>query len=626
MKSDIMGDFKVKKLEDTNRASFIYHLLRDIEALEFMIENKHFEQGVVRMGAEQEFCLTNLDFSPSIRAVEILEEINDPHFTTELARYNLELNLDPVEVTGNCFSETRQQLKDFLARATQAANRYDTKIILAGILPTIRKKELSLEYLTPYERYYHLNEIMRDLRGSDFSLHLRGVDELTVLHDSILFEACNTSFQLHLQVSPDDMVASYNWAQAIAGPVLSVCANSPMLLGRELWSETRIALFQQSVDTRKASYSLTDQEPRVAFGKEWLRDSIVDIFKDDIARHRIILSGEIVDDSLALAHDGEIPSLRALRIHNGTIYRWNRPCYGVLDGKPHLRIENRYIPSGPSVEDEIANFAFWIGLMLGRPKRFDDLNTEMNFIDVKENFYKAARTGKETQLKWLGKSMSASDLVRHELLPVAYDGLRKAKVAEEDITHFLQIIELRTNRNTGASWTVESYRHLKEKLKKDDALKALTDELYSRQLSDKPVHEWEVVTKPPPRYPVYENKLVHEIMSSQIFTVHPNDLSALVVHIMNWKNIHHVPVVDRQDQLVGILTSKNTIPLGKSGSDALKEVKDIMVEEVITAEPFMTADDAAQIMLEKKIGCMPVVDNGKLLGIITRNDIVTLNG
>ena len=188
-----MGSFNVRKIEDSERAQFISHLLKDIQALELMIDRGLIERGVTRIGAEQEFCLVKPDFSPSTLALDILEDINDPHFTTELARYNLEINLDPVELKNDCFAQVKQQLILMLEKARKAAAAYDNKIVLAGILPTIRKQELTLDYLTPINRYHILNEIMLNLRGGDFSLHLQGVDELTVLHDSILFESCNTT-------------------------------------------------------------------------------------------------------------------------------------------------------------------------------------------------------------------------------------------------------------------------------------------------------------------------------------------------------------------------------------------------------------------------------------------------
>ncbi len=617
-----MGEYKVDRLHDEYRAKFIGHLLRDVNALDLMIERGMIESGIRRMGAEQEFCLVKPDYSPSTYAIDVLKEINDPHFTTELAVYNLEANLDPIEIKGNCFEQTHQQLTSLIDHAREAARRFDNKVILTGILPTIRRRELELTYLTPITRYLQLNDIMREMRGSDFSLHLRGVDELTLLHESILFEACNTSFQLHLQLDPDDMVQSYNWAQAIAGPVLSVCTNSPLLLGRELWSETRIALFQQSVDIRNTASTSLDREARVSFGTEWLKESITNIFKDDIARHTMILSTELNEDSMAMVTQGEVPALHALRTHNGTIYRWNRPCYGVANGKAHLRIENRYIPSGPTLTDEIANFAFWIGLMLGRPTQYDNTQELMDFRDAKANFIKAARCGKESQMHWMGKVMPAADLIRKELLPIAYNGLRKAAVDEEDITRYLSIIELRNNRMTGSQWTVNTYRNFRQTLKRDDALKALTEVIGEQQLGDKPLHTWNVPVSPPSHYPKYNTKVAHEIMTTDVFTVGPQDHANLVRHIMQWKNIHHVPVVNASDGIVGLLSSKNLEDIDTSIESATR-VEDIMQTEVITALPEMNADEAARIMMEQKIGCLPIVYNDKLVGIITRNDIVT---
>ena len=196
--------------------------------------------------------------------------------------------------------------------------------------------------MTQSPRYWAMNEVIKKARGSDITLKIRGVDELLVTHDSVLFEACNTSFQLHLQIDPKDFTSSYNWAQAITGPVLSISANSPLLLGRELWSETRIALFQQSIDTRNASYALKNQEARVSFGNQWSKGSAADIFKNDLANHKILLAREIEQNALDELDQGTIPKLDALCLNNGTLYRWNRPCYGVGGGKPHLRIENRY--------------------------------------------------------------------------------------------------------------------------------------------------------------------------------------------------------------------------------------------------------------------------------------------
>lgn len=217
---------------------------------------------------------------------------------------------------------------------------------------------------------------MRDIRGRQFDLYLKGVDELHIRHDSIMFEACNTSFQTHLQIAPEEFVPAYNWALAISAPVLAISSNSPLLLGKELWSEIRIALFQQSIDTRHSIDEIREQRPRVTFGKDWIYNSITEIYKEDITRFEVLINDDINENSVETIQSGNVPQLRALRLHNGTIYRWNRMCYGITDNKPHMRIECRYIPAGPSIQDEIANAAFWVGLMKARPenvKRFGNI-------------------------------------------------------------------------------------------------------------------------------------------------------------------------------------------------------------------------------------------------------------
>ena len=378
-----MGDrlaYSNKNREERNQ--FTKHLLNDVKCLRLMLERGLIESGIKRIGAEQEFCLITKNWRPQNNADELLKSINDPHFTNELAKFNLEANLDPVNLDKDSFTNIEKQLRQLLSRAKIFADDLETHILLTGILPTISKTELSMEYLTPKPRYHSLNEMVKEMRGADFSLHIKGVDELSITHDSVLMEACNTSFQLHLQVDPEDFVDSYNWAQAISGPVLGMCANSPLLLGRELWNETRIALFQQSIDTRQSTYALKDQVSRVSFGENWESGTIADIYQNEIAQHKILLTRSIDSDSLADLAEGKIPKLKALRTHNGTIYRWNRPCYGTGDGTAHLRIENRYIPAGPSIKDQMANFAFWIGLMLGKSASYMDLSNQNHNMET----------------------------------------------------------------------------------------------------------------------------------------------------------------------------------------------------------------------------------------------------
>jgi CBS domain-containing protein len=464
--------------------------------------------------------------------------------------------------------------------------------------------------------------MIKRYRTSDFVLHIRGVDELTVAHDSILFEACNTSFQLHLQIDPDDFISSYNWAQAISGPILSVCTNSPLLLGRELWRETRVALFQQSIDTRNYSRALKDTEARVKYGSEWETGSIAEIFKTDVAKHPIILTRDIEKDAVSLLNEGTIPKLQALALHNGTIYRWNRPCYGVADNIPHVRIECRYLPAGPTVIDEIANFAFWIGVMKGRPKRFDHMPDCMDFREAKANFFKAARTGKESLQHWCDGYYTAQSLAKKELLPMAYEGLTNSNVDKEDIERLLGVIERRVDKSTGAHWSVVNFRKLKSTVRTDDALVRLTKGMYENQEKGNPVAEWPAIEKPKELH-LRSAELLGHIMSTQLFTVTRHDLAELATAVMQWKNIHHLPIEDRQGKLCGILSWKQMEAfLSEENQKETMLVSDIMEANVITMRPEDTIKDAIDVMKKNQIGCLPIVQDQHLVGIVTIQDLL----
>ena len=608
--------------DNEKRAKFIKHLLSDIEALEIMIQEGRIENDIERIGAEQEFCLLTHDWRPSRLSQDILESIDDKHFTYELAQYNLEINLDPIELGKNCFSELEAQLKGFLTKAAKAANAHNNHILMTGILPTIGKKELGVEYMTPTSRYQNLNEIAKELRGGDFELHLSGVDELSILHDSVLFEACNTSFQMHLQVPSTDFISSYNWAQAIAGPVLSVCTNSPLLLGRELWSETRIALFKQSIDTRGSSRALKDRQARVTIGSEWAEGSAADIFKNDAALYNVIFTQDIEENSLDVLKKGEIPKLKALNLHNGTIYRWNRACYGVGGGRPHLRIENRYIPAGPTRVDQIANFAFWVGLMKGRPTEFDDMCKQMDFRDAKANFIKAARTGKDSTLHWNGQQVPVPTLVEKELLPIAHDGLNNIGIDARDIERLLGIISERVKGQTASKWLVRNYRELRKTIKQDDALLTVTEAIHkNQQIEDHPVHQWPMLEADATKKSTAH--LVRHIMSTRLYIVKENDLAQLATQVMEWKSIHHVPVENNSGDLVGLLTWTHMERYKKMElmDDELPVVK-IMSKDVITVHPDTEISKAIQLMKKLEYGCLPVVENRHLVGIITIKDVI----
>lgn len=614
-----MGHLDVKHLKSAkDKALYIHHLIKDLEALDIMLKKEMIEKEPIRIGAEQEFCITKKDFFPNNNSVELLEAINDAHFTTEIGKYNLEINSDPLELKNDCFSQLHLQFEGLLKKALKIAKTKDSKIVLTGILPTLRLRHISEKYMTNKPRYHVLNNTLKSSRREHFNIKIKGVDELSLIHDSVMLEACNTSFQTHLQINPDEFVDKYNWAQAIAGPVLSSCANSPILFGRELWAETRIALFTQSIDTRRNSMIHHEKQSRVSFGVKWEEGTVTDIFRDHISRFRSLLTSNVHDDSIEKLEKGEIPKLKALQLHNGTVYKWNRVCYGVGGGKPHLRIECRYIPSGPTLTDEIANMVFWVGLMLGQPDHYKNIHTKMNFNDVKSNFFKAARNGMETQFKWNNKLISPKDLIVDELLPIAEKGLIHANIDAADITKYLSVIKRRAESKNGAQWMVDNYRSLQKSKINFEALQNITAYMYKHQFKDKTVDEW-------PLFNADENlkidmsRIVRHNMNTKILLVDQKDSLELVRSIMEWKNIHHLPVINKRKELTGLLTWTDLIKLGDK--DLKTQVKDVMTKKLITISQEAPLEKAKALMKKHNINCLPVIKNKELLGILTTNDL-----
>ena len=616
-----MGELKVSRLTDVkDKANYIHQLIKDIEALEIMINDGLIEKSPIRVGAEQEFCLVNHEYCPNSNALDILKDINDNHFTTEIGKYNLELNLDPFELKSDCFSKLNGQLNSLLGEAKKVAKRRNTKIILTGILPTIATEHIQDKYMTPVERYYILNEALKESRKEHFNIHIKGADEINLLHHSVLLEGCNTSFQVHLQINPEDFIESYNWAQAISGPVLSACTNSPMLFGKELWCETRIALFTQSVDTRANSFHLNEKQPRVSFGKHWATGSIIDIFKDNISRFRSLVTAEFTKDSVEMLANGETPNLKALNLHNGIVYLWNRPCYGVGNGKPHLRIENRYLPSGPTIVDEIANTVFWVGLMVGKPERYNEIHNKMDFNDAKVNFFNAAKDGLGAQFYWNAKYLPSHKLILKEFLPLAYEGLDRYGVNRDDANYYLSIIEERVKSHNGSRWAVKSYRNLLKSRKSYEAAQILVSEMYKNQESKNPVSKWEIIERNKTFSPIGKTMVMHK-MTTDIFTVNDNDSIELVLNIMKWKNIHHLPVINNNEELVGLLTWKDVKTYLKNSEEQSNSVGSIMKKELYTISQYDTIYEAKRFMQKYKIKGLPVVDRNKLIGLITTKDI-----
>jgi len=635
-----MGTKDVNAVIDDNKRhqQFIRSLLIDIKALGKMLDEGWFEIDRVRIGAEQELCLVDELSKPYPIALELLKELDNELYTTELAKFNLEVNLPPLDFTGHALSEMEKRIKKELNVIYDAIQNRNGNMILTGILPTIRKFDVQIENVTPLERYRALCEAIMTLRGGQYELRMEGLDELNMMFDTPLLEACATGFQVHLQVAPDDFVHKYNIAQAIAAPILACATNSPMLFGKRLWHETRVGIFQQSVDTRKVGNHLRDFSPRVTFGTKWLKDSILEIYQEDISRYRVLLGTNSTEDVETLMKEGKVPKLYALQSHNSTVYRWNRPCYGLSEGKAHLRIENRVLPSGPTVVDEIANAAFWLGLLVGMSEAEPNLTERMSFESARSNFLMASKFGLDSKFHWLDdKSISARDLILNELLPLARAGLEKQKVAASDVDRYLGIIHDRVEaRQTGSQWMLKSYKSLhKEGCTREEITAAITSSMIGQQDDGNPVHTWKLASIDDLRNWKPSRLMVEEVMSTDIFTVQPDDVLSYALRIMDWQGKRYVCVENEEKELVGLITSRNLLQFLQN-HDAVDLTKNnendahaaqimIPIEKVITVEPDALIVDAIQLMQTHAIGCLPVLKGNKLVGMISEKHFVSIS-
>jgi len=608
---------------------FTRSLLNDLHALDQMLQSGQVESGKHRIGAEQEMVLVGKSARPAPVADKVIALLDDPHFTTEIARFNIECNLDPLEFTGDCLRQMEVQLTQFLDKVRTAASEFDADPVLVGILPTIRKRDLTLENMTPRDRYFLLNDALNRLRGGAYNLNIKGTDELILSHDNVMLEAANTSFQIHFQVDPERFAKRYNIAQVATAPVLAAAANSPFLGRYRLWRETRIAVFQQSIDTRKGPHE-RDFSPRVHFGNRWVDDSVLEIFQEDVARYKILFAAEIPDDAFDVLNSGGTPRLQALRLHNGTVYRWNRACYGVSDGKAHLRIENRVLPAGPTITDQVANAAFWFGIMRGLGEAYKDITDVMDFEDARDNFFAAARHGLGAQFNWFGgKRHTAKDVILNELLPLARDGLKQADLDTADADQYLGIIQERVeSEQTGAQWMLRSFSAMPGPAPTWEKLHALTAGTMTRQKEGEPVHRWQLAQLEEGGGWEQNYLRVEQYMTTDLFTVQPHEPIDLVALLMVWNNVRHVLVEDDQHRLLGIVSHRRLLrlfgrPIPKEGGQPAP-VSSIMVTDPAVISPETPSLDAIKLMKEKQISCLPVVQGGKLVGVITEDNFLAI--
>jgi gamma-glutamyl:cysteine ligase YbdK (ATP-grasp superfamily) len=485
-------DVEEREFSREDRTRYRTKVRQNLDVFARMLREATFEAESPMTGLEIELNLVDLAGDPAMRNANVLNEIADPDFVTELGQFNIEINVAPQRLSDRGLSGFEDRVRASLNAAEERAAGIDTHLVMIGILPTLAMEHLTLESLSANPRYALLNEQIFAARGEDMMIAIDGVERLHTHCDSIAPEAACTSAQFHVQVSPEDFAPYWNAAQAIAGVQVALGANAPFLFGRELWRETRIPLFEQATDTRGEELKAQGVRPRVWFGERWIT-SIFDLFEENVMYFPALLPiCEDEDPSEALDR-GRTPRLGELTLHNGTIYRWNRPVYAVVDGKPHVRVENRVLPAGPTVVDIMANAAFFFGLVRVLAEQERPLWTQMSFNAAEENFHSGARQGIDAAIYWPGLgTLPATELVLRRLLPMAAEGLDRWGVDPDERDRLLGIVQGRcvTGRN-GASWQVGAFRDaLRDGAEKPDALRAMLREYRERMHSNIPVHEW----------------------------------------------------------------------------------------------------------------------------------------
>ena len=468
---------------------------RCLDVFARMLAESRFDDDRRSVGLEIELNLTDAAGDPAMLNSEVLERIADEDFQTELAQFNVEINIPPRRLSGGVFAELERDVRADLNHAEERAREVGAHMVMVGILPTLTEALLSGEALSANPRYALINEQIFAARGEDLQIAINGVERLSTYADSIAPEAACTSVQLHQLVNPEHFPAHWNAAQAIAGVQMAIGANSPFFFERELWRETRIALFEQATDTRPEELKAQGVRPRVWFGERWIT-SIFDLFEENVRYFPALLPVTDDEDPLETLERGDAPKLSELRLHNGTIYRWNRPVYDVVRGRPHLRVENRALAAGPTVVDILANAALYYGLVRMLVDADRPIWSQMSFTAAEENFHAAARDGIDSQIYWPGVGeVPAAELVLRRLLPLAHEGLDRWGVDPTDRDRLLGIVEQRciTMRN-GASWQSACFHYLYEERKLDriEALREMTRRYRELMHLNEPVHAWPI--------------------------------------------------------------------------------------------------------------------------------------
>jgi gamma-glutamyl:cysteine ligase YbdK (ATP-grasp superfamily) len=489
-------EIRQDRFDDGDFAQFEVRLRHCLSALRNVLARPGFGEGPASIGAELELDLVDARGRPAPINRAVLAEAVDPRVTLEVNRFNLEINTRPLPLAGRPFTALGQELQEALGETQRAAHRHRARVATIGILPTLTEPDLQRSALTEGNRYRALSAGLRRLRRTPFAVRITGADSLAIACDDVTFEGANTSLQIHLRAAPGDFARLYNAAQMATAPCLAVSCNSPLFLGRRLWDETRVALFRQSVDDRQDADEDDWRPARVSFGHGWVREGAFELFAESAALHEPVLPGLSEEDPLAVERSGGTPELAELRLHQSTVWRWNRAIYDGSDGG-HLRIEMRALPAGPTGADMTANAAFLVGLTLGLAPTVTEVLPGFTFGQVRRNFYQAARKGLDAELLWSAapgarvSPVKARTLV-DRLLPTARRGLIDGGVEPGEADHWLEIIAQRNARGqTGAGWQRLAFeRERQAGATIAEASHQVLERYLAAVAQGRPVHEW----------------------------------------------------------------------------------------------------------------------------------------
>ncbi|MEO3756135.1 glutamate--cysteine ligase [Streptomyces sp. B6B3] len=480
------------------RERFRARLRACLDGLRRLLSEQRFDGPRALMGVEMELNLADSRGVPRMVNDEVLARMASRDFQTELGKFTLELNVAPRQLAGRVFDDLAEELRIAHGYADRMAGEFGAQIVMIGVLPTLTVDEMGPETFTPVDRYALLNEQIMASRGERICLDLAGAETLTSTFESIAPEAACTSVQFHLQVTPDRFADTWNAAQALTAAQVAVGANAPFVFGRELWPESRPPVFLQATDSRPPELAAQGVRPRTWFGERWITGADC-LFEENLRYFPALLPMCEEEDPLAVLDAGGVPALAELTLHNGTVYRWNRPVYDVADGVPHLRVENRVLSSGPTITDTVANAAFYYGLVRALADQPEPVWATLPFAAAEENFLAACRHGIDAEVTWpVGPPaaglarLPVTRLVREHLLPLAAEGLDAWRVAPADRDHYLSIIDERCRlRATGAGWQTRVYhQEVAAGADRTTALRRLVERYSALSRTDAPVHGW----------------------------------------------------------------------------------------------------------------------------------------